>query len=92
MMQEFCECGRVLQPNSAAESSGLCDHCREVSVLERTPLANLDYRYKTGEYVEEKRERRRIDWKQFLFGPDPESCPCQECEAEREAGPDERYY
>lgn len=36
---DVCPCGRVLQPNSMAEMTGLCDHCREVAVLERTPLA-----------------------------------------------------
>ena len=44
----FC-CGRVLQQSAMAEATGLCDHCRETVVLERTELANSEYRV-TNEY------------------------------------------
>ena len=49
-------CGRVLQQSSMAEITGLCDHCRETVVLERTALANLEYRA-TNEYGEMLRNR-----------------------------------
>jgi hypothetical protein len=76
METEFCTCGRPLQPNSAAEMTGLCDHCREIPASERFVVGN----------------RRGIDWKKFLLGKDPESCPCQECSDARVASFDEENY
>lgn len=54
-MRDNCHnCSRILQSSTIAEVSGMCDHCREVVVLERTPLANMEYRAKTGEILNEK--------------------------------------
>lgn len=48
------KCDRILQQSTIAEITGLCDRCREARALERTPLANNEYRSKTGETLTEK--------------------------------------
>jgi hypothetical protein len=40
--EDFCKCGRILQPGWAQEI-GTCDHCRELPVLERTQLAQREF-------------------------------------------------
>ena len=90
--EKCARCPRPLQDSSIAELSGLCDHCRETPVLERTDLANLEYRYKTGEFVDDKRERKRLSLLGFLKAADPETCPCQECVDARTDGPNEEHY
>ncbi len=81
--EDYCGCGRVLQENTMAEITGKCDHCREETVLERTDLANGEYRFKTNEFVNEARERKRLSLLGFLRSADPETCPCQDCVAAR---------
>ena len=77
---EICaSCPRPLQASAAAEMTGLCDHCREVTVLERTDLANGEYRFKTGEFVKDEHEHKRRSLLGFLRSADPETCPCQDC-------------
>ena len=71
-------CSRILQQSSIAEATGLCDHCREVTVLERTPLSNFEYRAKTGEYLKEPRPSLRARMARLL-AEDPEGCECQVC-------------
>jgi len=64
-------CPRPLQDNAMAEITGLCDHCREVVVLERTPLANAAF---TATTRPTWRERVRT----FLT-TDPDNCQCGAC-------------
>lgn len=71
-------CDRILQQSGIAEATGLCDRCREASVLERTPLANFEYRVKTEEVLTEPRPslRERIA---RLLTEDPDGCECAVC-------------
>lgn len=49
-----------------------------MSDIERTPLANLDYRAKTGEYLKESRPSLRARMARLL-AEDPEGCECAVC-------------
>lgn len=49
-----------------------------MSDIERTPLANFDYRAKTGEYLKEPRPSLRARMARLL-AEDPEGCECQVC-------------
>jgi hypothetical protein len=67
----------MLQQSSIAEATGLCDHCRETVALERTPLANGEYRSKTGEILTRKDSFRARMAR--LLAEDPEGCECDVC-------------
>lgn len=49
-----------------------------MSDIERTPLANFDYKAKTGEYLKEPRPSLRARLARLL-AEDPEGCECQVC-------------
>jgi hypothetical protein len=72
-----CEtCNRPLQVSAAAETTGLCDHCREVVVLERTGLANSAFQATVA--VEPERRSVR-QWFEDLLRTDPDNCQCGAC-------------
>lgn len=48
-----------------------------MSYIERTPLANIEYRAKTGEVLKEGTSLRA--WLARLLVEDPEGCECQVC-------------
>lgn len=49
-----------------------------MSDIERTPLSNLEYRAKTGEYLKEPRPSLRARMAKIL-AEDPEGCECSTC-------------
>lgn len=71
-------CPRPLQLTSIAEATGLCDRCRSIDAIERTSLANVEYRAKTGELLKEPRPSFRARMARLL-AEDPEGCECQVC-------------
>lgn len=80
-------CNRPLQLTAIVEVTGLCDHCREVTTLERTSLANGEYRAKTGEMLRDRINRAtEPEAKQSLrarlarlMAEDPDGCECPVC-------------
>jgi hypothetical protein len=62
----YCTCGRILQPGWATEL-GICDHCREVPVIEGTELMNRNFRAKISDKVK------------VIFSKVPEVCDCDYC-------------
>lgn len=49
-----------------------------MSDIERTPLANVEYKAKTGEHLKEPRPSLRVRLARLL-AEDPEGCECQVC-------------
>ncbi len=75
-MDTCSKCNRRLQENAAAEISGLCDHCREVVVLERTGLANAAF----AQVIAETKKTGTVkDKLKKFFTTDPDTCNCGAC-------------
>jgi hypothetical protein len=66
--EDFCKCGRILQPGWAQEI-GTCDHCREIPVIEGTDFMNKNFRAKLSNKARD------------IFSKVPEVCNCDYCHA-----------